>query len=102
MEQPEKGEPKRPRPRSFIGGGNSGFAYDKHHGGIKNLNKDNETVERKPKRPVSLYEMFSKDTMMDKENSTMPSKLDGAKSPFQELDSQGKAEEMNKDSHKVD
>ena len=101
MQTREKEEPpKRPRPRSFVGGGNIGFTYDKHHGGIKDFDEPKENGEKKPKRPLSLYEMFSQDMKMERENSSSPSKPDGRKS-FARLNCQEKAEEMNQDAHKV-
>lgn len=95
MQQSEMGEPKRARPRSFVGGGSIGFTYDKHHGGIKDSDEPEENEDKKQKRPLSLYEMFSKDMMIGKENSSSPSKPDGAKS-FERLNSQEKAQDMNR------
>ena len=91
---------KKARPRSFVGGGNIEFTYDKHHGGIRDFGEPKENGEKKKKRPQSLYDMFSKDMVMRRENSTSSSKPDGTR-PLGRLGSQEKAEEMNKDKYKV-
>ena len=91
---------KRARPRSFVGGGNIAFTYDKHHGGIRDFDESKENAEKKKRRPHSLYETLSKDMVMSKENSSSSSKPDDTRS-FARLTSQEKAEEMNRDKHKV-
>ena len=88
--------PKRVRPRSFVGGGNVEFTYDKHHGGIRDFGEPSESEGKKKKRPRSLYEMFSKDMLTGREHS----KPDGTK-PLARLSSQEKVDEINNDRHKV-
>lgn len=92
--------PRRARPRSFVGGGNIEFTYDKHHGGIRDFDEPKENGERKKKRPHSLYDMFSKDMVMLRENSTSSTKPDGTRSLAQR-NNQEKAQEINKDKNKV-
>ena len=97
------------RPRSFVGGaGSFEFTYDRHYGGIRDPAQPQEVEERKPRRPLSLYESLSKDMQ---QQTSRTARTFGATSPGQEngeggktfakLNTQEKADEINKDKEKV-
>lgn len=98
------------RPRSFVGGGGSfEFTYDRHYGGIRDPVQPQEVKERKPRRPLSLYESLSKDMQQQASKSSRTNSAtspghengDGGGRGFAKLNTQEKADEVNKDKEKV-
>ena len=97
------------RPRSLVGGGGSfEFTYDRHYGGIRDPGQPQEVEERKPRRPLSLYESLSKDMQQQASrtartnSATSPSHENGdGEKAFAKLNTQEKADEVNKDKEKV-